>query len=389
VERVRDIVKRNPGHVLVEYDIEDPSTGDFMGELFGIDSNCWGQANTNTQLHPELNGTSISIPWVVKNRRGPRNEVLFTESNEKEINNEIKTNAPTLTPTQSLDYSDSCFRARSDTIPTSLYNKLPRPIINLGFPKMGTTSIHAFFGCGNYSSMHYQCSPTYACGECMRRSVEEDLPPFAKCDHAPAEVYAQIDYYDTKNILHYLPQTELLEEIVHGYPNATFLLTFRSMDKWYDSVKNWYNMKQRMQMSNITGFPRCKGKNLREFSDWFCSHVRRVRELVAKNPSHSLVEIDIEDPGAGDRLSDIFGVDARCWGHANINSKIHPDLEMSNKVPWFIKGGRASGRKEQLFQFDNVIDADKNIGKFSGTSADGNDEDDDDDHGSDDDDDET
>lgn len=32
-----------------------------MGEMFGVDESCWGKANANSKIHPELNGTADSV----------------------------------------------------------------------------------------------------------------------------------------------------------------------------------------------------------------------------------------------------------------------------------------------------------------------------------------
>ena len=39
----------------------------------------------------------------------------------------------------------SCLKARRDTVPPSLFGKLPRPFINLGFPKMGESKYVEMF----------------------------------------------------------------------------------------------------------------------------------------------------------------------------------------------------------------------------------------------------
>ena len=158
----------------------------------------------------------------------------------------------------------------------------------------------------------------------MEESVDAGLPPLSQCGEA--DMYAQID-----NAV-YFPQIELLEEIVEGHPNATFFLTFRSMEKWYHSITHWPprkngpHMNQRFRKLNITGLPAGEGRNIEELSDWYCNHVQRVRDIVARNPSHTLVEVDIEDPTIGQRMSDMFGIRKSCWGHSNVNAKIHPEM---------------------------------------------------------------
>jgi len=196
---------------------------------------------------------------------------------------------------------------------------------------MGTTTLHEFFKCGGLDSAHMTCG-NGGCAACIKDSVKAGLPPLSKCKKK-LDVIAQIDNGG------YFPQIELLEELVHGVSNATFFLTFRSMEKWYYSIKHWPprmngpHMDDRWKKSNITGSPSNEREsNPEEISDWYCNHVKRVRQIVAQNPSHTLVEIDIEDPGIGQRMEDIFGIDKSCWGHTNVNAIIHPDLNESQVV---------------------------------------------------------
>ena len=121
---------------------------------------------------------------------------------------------------------------------------------------------------------------------------------------------------------------------MESYPSgATFFLTFRSMDRWYSSICNWppnkklQRMNDRLMHLNITGFPAGRGRDMNEFNDWYCKHVMRVREMVAKYPLHALVEVDIEDPEMGRKLKDMFGIDTGCFGQANVNAHIHPELK--------------------------------------------------------------
>jgi hypothetical protein len=60
--RVREIVPRSN---LVEIDIEDPATGRLMADMFDIDEGCWGRANVNFDLHPEIDrGQSENVPHL-------------------------------------------------------------------------------------------------------------------------------------------------------------------------------------------------------------------------------------------------------------------------------------------------------------------------------------
>ncbi|KAL7543581.1 hypothetical protein ACHAXR_013031 [Thalassiosira sp. AJA248-18] len=311
-----------------------------MEDIFGIKKSCWGHTNVNPIIHPDVNQSEVVLSKAFRRKNGDDDvetqpgsaaddDKDDQQTHRARENGDYESHATEEnTPSQSSDINNNdyssraCFKARNDTVPASLYHNLPKPFINLGFPKMGTSSLHAFFECGGLKSRHYKCGNKTACGVCTKESVEAGLPPLSLC--GKADMYAQID--NAK----YFPQIELLEEFVHGHPNATFFLTFRSMEKWYRSLSQWFKLDVRLKNYNITGSPSKETKsNPKEFSDWYCKHVERVRDIVAQNPSHTLVEIDIEDPGMGQRMEDIFGIKKSCWGQTNVNPDIHPELNAS------------------------------------------------------------
>ncbi|KAL3805773.1 hypothetical protein ACHAW5_000023 [Stephanodiscus triporus] len=222
----------------------------------------------------------------------------------------------------------SCFRAREDSVPRLMRGTsyLNPPVINLGMPKIGSTSLQHFFACAGYGASHWWCGRGTHCARCIQDSVKHGLPPFQKCKGS-GPMYSQIDGSGMGGKM-YFPQVELLDEIVRAYPNATFFLTFRSMDGWYRSISKWKpnkinknmkSLKDRMAGANITGLP-VGSDGLESFADFFCNHVRRVREVV---PRDRLVEIDIEDQRrTGPLLSDIFDIDEECWIQTNANPKL-------------------------------------------------------------------
>lgn len=216
----------------------------------------------------------------------------------------------------------TCLRAVNHAIPQSQHGHLPRPFINLGMPKVGSTSLQAFFKCGGYNSSHYECGNGIFCADCIKRAISNNLPPLASCGGYDA--FVQLDNGGT-----FFPQIESLEQIHQESPNATFLLTFREMAGWYRSITHWppnadtlnppLVMSNRMKRSNITGLPAGMGRDESEFSMWFCNHVTKVRDFVEKHPSHALIEIDIEGSNNDMMLGDLFGIKRSCWGHANKN----------------------------------------------------------------------
>jgi len=243
---------------------------------------------------------------------------------------------------------DSCLRARK--YPTSSYQNLEKPFINLGFPKMGTTSLYSFFLCGRVPSTHWVCGKKglwtvgkrgkhIQCAQCIKEAFDAGHPPLSQCPKR-GDAWLQIDGTwgvrgpnGKSEPFQFFPQIEMLEEIVQSYPRATYLLTFRSMEKWYRSLVEWtrvpkrnrehkgINYAEHIKMSNITGSPTMETPpNVQEFSEWFCHHVERVRNVIAQYPDATLVEVDIEDPETPQRMHEIFGFKEKCWGHKNANA---------------------------------------------------------------------
>ena len=239
--------------------------------------------------------------------------------------------ATTAPPPSSSDPEEppppSCLRARVDLVPPHMRGAsyLIPPVINLGLPKMGSTSLQNFFSCAGYGSSHWWCRTRIKCAECIQDSVTEGLPPFSKCGGGP--VYTQIDGFKRGKPPGelYFPQVELLDKIIAGGygGNATYLLTFRDMGGWYQSITHWRGgpgirlppMRDRMARAGIN----VTGLSLSNFTNFVCDHVERVRAAV---PAGRLVEVDIDDPGTGRMLSEVFDVDEGCWKMTNAN----PDL---------------------------------------------------------------
>ena len=208
------------------------------------------------------------------------------------------------------------------------------PIVVLGFPKTGTTSLQAFFRCGGLDTSHYKCGDHGTCGECIKSALDAGHPPLRSCGDYQA--WAQLDFagnpgdalpgLNPRDDVCYFPQVEALDAIHAEHPTATFVLNRRSTpNAWLESVDEWNDLRQRLADCDITGLPEGVGEpgekgdeRLRAFVE---SHERRVREFVAAHPSHRLVEVVIDDPGAGDALETAFGISARCWGRKNVNPK--------------------------------------------------------------------
>eukprot|EP00986_Skeletonema_menzelii_P020169 scaffold30419_cov154-Skeletonema_menzelii.AAC.5 len=220
-----------------------------------------------------------------------------------------------------LDLSDGAVIA-SDESETDNTENVERDSESCLRPRRNSDAVvKSYFKCGGYNSVHWRCGDKY-CADCIEEAIlqEEGLPLFSKCNTNNVEAYAQIDKGPNS-----LVQVNYLNEIVSGVPNATFILTFRDMTNWYRSLTNWQsihtseiNMRRRFEWANITGLPKGVGRNVSEFTHFYCEYVKRVREEVAKYPGrHELIEIDIEDPTVGWQMEEAFGINRTCWGKKN------------------------------------------------------------------------
>uniref|UniRef100_A0A7S1BXJ7 Sulfotransferase domain-containing protein n=1 Tax=Corethron hystrix TaxID=216773 RepID=A0A7S1BXJ7_9STRA len=231
-----------------------------------------------------------------------------------------------LTPQSSFSISSGGIRSRvevTDTLPPPSKLKLPTPVISMGFPKTGTTSLFAYFHCGRHASSHYRCSEgvgRFHCGNCIQWNIEHGNPILHGCGNF--DVWAEINVSNTLNKIPtlFLPQVEHLDLIHRDYPNATFVLTNRNPKTWVESVIKWHQLHDIFIKSNITGLPSGSGKTVKELRNFFVGHHKRIQNFVHEHPSHTLVEINIDSKKAGIQLEEAFGVNAQCWGQSNKNN---------------------------------------------------------------------
>uniref|UniRef100_A0A7S1BY57 Sulfotransferase domain-containing protein n=1 Tax=Corethron hystrix TaxID=216773 RepID=A0A7S1BY57_9STRA len=235
--------------------------------------------------------------------------------------------------------------------PFSVVPPISYPVIVVGMPKAGTTSIFNFFTCIQRRTSHQFCglgNKLDECGTLMKENIESGRPPFH--DLGNFEVYTQLDvervrgnFEDWKGVC-YFPQIEALEEIHLQYPQATLLLNKRNVDAWISSVHRHRAMDIRMGFCDITGFPPVERKNLKRemLQNLYESQVQRVRNFVKKYPSHRLVEVQIDDNGAGKQMVENFGGKLECWNQTNT----HADVQEMVRAHAMLKLKRSYDRNE-------------------------------------------
>jgi hypothetical protein len=211
---------------------------------------------------------------------------------------------------------------------------LPTPIIVMGLPKAGTTSIYSYFDCGMTGNLsHYDCIPNknethraagifgFACGKKMNynrlenKSLFEDIPEWDLL----SELDAPFNLVRKGMIL---PQWHWIHEIHDRYPNATWILNTRNPVEWLDSINRWGDLRVRFVNSDYPPeFPRGVGAIDQEMINFYNRQAQRIRDFTEARPDqrHNLVELQIDSPHAGRVLETAFGITRDCWGHRNQN----------------------------------------------------------------------
>jgi hypothetical protein len=219
------------------------------------------------------------------------------------------------------------YPATRPLLPSEL--KLPTPILVLGLMKAGTTSIFGYFRCGldaNASRLsHYDCRPPddfsyigLACGRRMRRNVQYYKYAAFKTIHK-FDLYAELDAQENNGGIT-LPQWSFLREMHDQFPKATWILNLRDPTKWLQSIDRWKDLRKRLiDYSGGDDFPKGRGTRDEEMIDFYHKQAQRVRDFVADHPSHTLVEVNIDGPDAGQVMEDAFGISGdTCWGARNV-----------------------------------------------------------------------
>ncbi len=253
--------------------------------------------------------------------------------------------------------SDILFAAKnSRTTTTNTGSLLPLPVMNMGMPKSGSTTLYEFFDCIGFRATHWDRGTTDFEGMCMRDAANVGLPPIATCG-PDVQAFMQFDveypfgtnggniWSKKKREECFFPQLSLLEELHAEDPNATFVMNFRPIGDWIRSLTDWKtdwkpSMLERFQLCHFPNLPRGFPQNLTDekdvrdtMSQFFCSHVQHLRNFVKEHPSHTLIELDLYDnQGSSTIMGALFPSSNICWGHSN-KSERKPPLGKEKKKP--------------------------------------------------------
>ena len=364
VKYVRNFVENHPSHTLIEIDLDNPESGKILSQLFEIDEECWAIKNVNTKLHNNtLDGSASGgqQPLDISIEPIEANVDLETANVDTKLHKTIFDGSTSGSePQQGQDIEPietddlSCHQPRPISL-ESLPKTLPKPIVHLGMPKTGTTTMEAFFKCGGVHTSHSVCKvtndvllqsffesggvgtkgllkngeclshrvwePCKHCPECMWAAKNHSLPLLESC--GGYDVWMQVDTVESHC---FFPQLSGLDLIHEESPSATFLYMFRDVDNWINSISHFRggSTKRRLQKCGKKGrIPFLEGSKPDQLRKFRCESVKYVRNFVENHPSHTLIEIDLDNPESGKILSQLFEIDEECWVIKNVNTKLH------------------------------------------------------------------
>jgi hypothetical protein len=252
-------------------------------------------------------------------------------------------------------------RALGQEMPSHEGVRASLPVLVVGLPKTGTTSLANFFHCGGLTTSHYKCvnidgenvsftsdgsTMDQTCGRCIRDALATNQPPLKSCGNF--EAWAQMDVAgkpdsgcaglngvancsttggslrsdESSDDTCFFPQVDALDALDAEFPEATLVLNTRaSPESWISSVDDWNDLRERLRDCEIRGLPVGEGERGPEGDAQLIrfveQHEANVRAFVSSHPSHRLVEVTIEDSDAGNALEAAFGIPASCWGREN------------------------------------------------------------------------
>ena len=204
------------------------------------------------------------------------------------------------------------------------------PVINLGLPKSGSSSVADFFQCVGLRTSHHGCKTSDTenlgpCGICAKRNDETGHPLLLGCGEY--DVWAQMDVdgeigRQEGQMECFLPQVTRLSELHEQSPNALFVLPTRPADHWVASVNNWKDLHKRLFQCGLPGLNLVDNPSDEAQDDllkqFYFNHTLSVREFMATQSS-AFIEFDIEEKEelVGAQLADATGLSASCWGQSN------------------------------------------------------------------------
>lgn len=216
-------------------------------------------------------------------------------------------------------------------------------IFLIGFPKVGTTSLHYAFKSVGYNSIHWApdwyWDPYY--------DIHGNKLKEPNSIRSGSDTLTLLNGYrikkakeEKKNLLHYLsefnaftqmdatmpplfsywPQLEDVPTLREQYPDGKFIFNDRILDKWVVSVTNWRpngwknTLRERIVESDLPGLPLGVGEKDEDIKKWYLWHKNNMIDYF-KNKNNFIV-FNIEQD-SHKKLEEFLGVKNLVINHIN------------------------------------------------------------------------
>jgi hypothetical protein len=206
------------------------------------------------------------------------------------------------------------------------FGNFSTPVIVVGLPKSGTTSITNFFRNLSYGALHWASqgngfcenqpqlrsivvennikwpsAPTRGGGHCLiatrvHYAIQTKQKPLHYILTSDATIVTQLDYCVPPYCI--FPQIDAINILMDSYPNAYFIHSIRSIQSHTTSILNWNDFAKRLKSTNhLDRFPDQKLTNsLEKKIEIFVSNAQNiVRKAALARPGIKYLEINLMD----------------------------------------------------------------------------------------------
>ena len=192
-------------------------------------------------------------------------------------------------------------------------------IINLGFPKSGTTTLARALREAGLTVADFRLRGPdrrgYV-GALMYRGYFDHGDPLTHFDG----IEALTEISAIRNKRNFWPQCDfgLIQAIRDAHPETKFLLSMRDAQAQADSMMRWSDMgTRRLRVAAIPGLPKEFGADPAHLARWIEGHFAFCRKIFEGDVN--FLAYRIEDDRAPEQISKFLGRDLPWWGVENAN----------------------------------------------------------------------
>ncbi|MFT5760776.1 MAG: hypothetical protein ACI9LM_005563 [Alteromonadaceae bacterium] len=178
-------------------------------------------------------------------------------------------------------------------------------IIQIGFNKCGTTSLHDFFLANNIASVHYKdCHGPIA--SFIYHNNKLGLPLLSGYDQYTA--FLDMEYYVDGQGDRYV-SLDFYQKLYEQYPEAIFILNERNVGDWLSSRKN--HLSGRYIERNMLGMSLTEGEVIELWRSQYLAHIESVLFFFSCRPEANFIYLNIDNDQPNKLANNLrkFGVD--------------------------------------------------------------------------------